>query len=373
MIKIVEVKTKKEQKRFLNFPLKMYKNNPYFVPPLYSSEKKIFNKNYTYNKTCSHVYFNAYKNGKMVGRISGIIQHVSNDIRGESRARFTRFDSINDKDVASALFNAVEAWAIENNMDTMCGPLGFSDMEREGLLIEGFDELATFEEQYNAPYYKDLIEYCGYSKEVDWIERKLYKPKCIDERIERVSKLMLKRYKLHVATAKNTKDFIKRYGDKFFDVMDTTYINLYQNVPFTEEMKKEMLEGFKLIVDLNHVSVIVDESDNVVCFALCFPSLASSLQKSSGKLTIPTLFRVLKAIKKPKILDLALIGVLPEYANKGISSYFIYVLQRMMIEDNIEYCETNLNLETNVNIINMWKNFDNVVHKRRRSFIKKIV
>lgn len=372
MVKIVEVKTKKEQKRFLNFPLKIYKKNPCFVPPLYGDEKKIFRKDYIYNDMCDHIYFNAYKDGVMVGRISGILQKVSNELRGEKRVRFTRFDSINDKEVAHALFDAVEAWAKEKGMDTICGPLGFSDMDREGLLIEGFEELSTFEEQYNAPYYKELIEDCGYDKEIDWIERKLFRPEKVDERIEKLSKLMLKRYNLKVVTTKSTKEFIARYADKFFEIIDVTYKDLYGTVPFTDAMKKEMVGNFNLIIDTKHVAVIVDENDNVVCFGLCFPSLSKAMQKSGGKLTIPALFRVLKAIKHPKILDLALIGVLPEYANKGISSYFIYELQRMMVRDNIEYCETNLNMEDNVNIINMWKNFDNVIHKRRRSFVKKI-
>lgn len=373
MVEIVEVKTKKEQKRFLHFPLRMYKNNPFFVPPLYGDEKKIFREDYIYNDMCEHVYFNAYKDGVMVGRISGIIQQVSNKLRNEKRVRFTRFDAINDKEVAHALFDAVEKWALKKGMDTICGPLGFSDMEREGMLIEGFDELSTFEEQYNADYYKELVEDCGYVKEIDWIERKLFRPKEIDERLERLSKLMLKRYKLHVAEAKNTKEFLKKYADKFFDILDETYADLYGTVPFTSAMKKEMIANFNLIIDLKHVAVIVDDADNVVCFGLCFPSLAKALQKSQGKLTPLALLRVLKAIKHPKILDLALIGVKPEYANKGIASYFIYEIQKMMIRDNIEYCETNLNMEDNIDIINMWKNFDNVVHKRRRSFVKRIV
>lgn len=372
MIEVIEVKSKKEQKEFLNFPLKLYKNNPYFVPPLYIDEKKIFKPDFIYNETCEHVYFNAYKNGKMVGRISGIIQNVSNKIRNEKRVRFTRFDSIDDIEVAKALFDRIENWAKAKNMDTICGPMGFSDMEREGLLIDGFNELSTFEEQYNYDYYQNLIESCGYQKEVDWVERKLFKPKEVDPRIEKLSKMMLKRYKLHLGEAKNTKDFLNKYADKFFDIMDKTYSTLYGTVPFTEAMKKEMMGNFNLIIDIKHVAVIVDENENVVCFGLCFPSLSKALQKSCGHLTLPAIIRVLKDIKKPKVLDLALIGVLPEYANKGIASYFIYELQKMMIEGNIEHCETNLNMEDNVNIINMWKNFDNVVHKRRRAFIKKI-
>ena len=161
MIEIREALTGREQRAFLNFPLKMYRDNPYFVPPLYSDEKKIFRHDYVYYDTCEAVYYNAYRDGVQVGRISGILQKASNEKTGEKRVRFTRFDSINDQEVASALFKAVEDWALQKGMDTVCGPLGFSDLEREGLLIEGFDQLATFEEQYNADYYGALIEACG--------------------------------------------------------------------------------------------------------------------------------------------------------------------------------------------------------------------
>ena len=150
---IREVRTKKEQKQFLEFPLKLYRDNPCFVPPLYGDEKKIFRKDYVYYDTCEAVYYNAYRDGRMVGRISGILQKVSNELRGEKRVRFTRFDTINDENVAKALFEAVENWALSRGMDTVCGPLGFSDLEREGLLVEGFEYLSTFEEQYNADYY----------------------------------------------------------------------------------------------------------------------------------------------------------------------------------------------------------------------------
>ena len=173
MIEVREVKTKKEQKEFLNFPLDLYDNNPYFVPPLYGDEKKIFKKNYMYLDQAEAIYFNAYKDNKIVGRISGIIQNAANEKNNEKRVRFTRFDSIDDQEVANALFSKVEAWAKEKGMDTVVGPLGFSDLEREGLLVEGFDQLSTFEEQYNYDYYPKLVENYGFVKEVDWLESKL--------------------------------------------------------------------------------------------------------------------------------------------------------------------------------------------------------
>ena len=373
MITVKAVKTKKEQKEFLDFPLKLYKNNPYYVPPLYSDEKKIFRSDYVYLDQSEAVYFNAYDDtGKIVGRISGILQRASNEKNNEKRVRFTRFDAVDDQRVADALFDAVEKWAKSKGMDTVCGPLGFSDLEREGLLIEGFNYLATFEEQYNYDYYQRLIENCGYAKEVDWVGFQLRAPKEQNDRLERLSGLMMKKYNLHIGPAKNTKDFIKRYADGFFEIIDSTYVDIYGTVPFTDGMKKMMIDNFKLIVNVKNVMVILDENDRIVCFGIFFPSIAKAVQKSGGHLTVPTLFRLLKAIKQPKVFDLGLIGVLPEYARKGISSLLIAKVIKSMREQNIEHAETNLNLETNSNIINQWKSFDTTQHKRHRCFIKKI-
>jgi len=372
MIEIREVKTKKEQKEFIELPLKMYKGNPYFVPPLYMDEKSLFKPNYVYNEQCDTVYYNAYKNGKIVGRISGILQKASNYKWNQKRVRFTRFDAIDDQEVANALFDKVFDWAKSKGMEEVVGPLGFSDLEREGLLIEGFDQLSTFEEQYNYPYYQKLIENYGFAKEVDWVERQLRAPKVIDERIERISSMMLKRNNLHFGEAKNTKEFLDKYADGFFEILDKTYENIYGTVPFTPGMKKMMIDNFKLIIDVKYVAVILDENDRVVCFGICFPSIAKAVQKSGGRLTIPAIFRLLRAIKHPKVIDLGLIGVLPEYEKRGITTAIISKVIKMLSSGKIEYAETNLNLEDNTNIINQWKNFDNVLHKRRRSFIKKV-
>lgn len=372
MVVIKEVKTRKEQREFLNFPLELYKSNPYFVPPLYGDEKKIFDPKYVYYDTCEAVYYNAYRDGVMVGRISGILQKASNDKTGEKRVRFTRFDTIDDAEVASALFGAVEDWARAKGMDTICGPLGFSDLEREGLLIEGFDQLATFEEQYNAEYYGKLIEGLGYEKEVDWTESKLTPPKEGIEELEKMADFIMKRYKLHFGPAKNTNDFLRRYADDIFDLIDRTYAHLYGTVPLTEGTKKMLLDNFKLVIDVKYVAVILDENDRVICFGICMPSLAKAVQKSGGRLTPAALVRVLRAIKKPNIIDLALVGVDPEYANRGVSAAFSAPLMRMLQQDGVEYAETNLNLETNYAIQNQWKRFDAIQHKRRRSYVKKL-
>ena len=373
MIEVKEALTKKQQKEFLEFPLKMYKGNPCFVPPLYGDEKKIFRPDYVYYDTCEAVYFNAYDNGKIVGRISGILQKVSNEKRGERRVRFTRFDAINDEKVAKALFDAVENWAISKGMDTVCGPLGFSDLEREGLLVDGFDQLSTFEEQYNADYYGALIESCGYEKEVDWVESKIYPPKERDAELDKMSDFVLKRYGLRFGDAKNTNDFLKKYQDGFFELLDVAYSDIYGTVPFTENMKKMMIANFKLIIDMRFVTVILDKNDQVVCLGICFPSIAKAVQKSNGKLTPAALVRLLKDIKKPRIIDFGLIAVAPDYLNKGVSTILIPKIYDMLKTEGVEYAETNLNLEDNHAIRNMWKRFDAVEHKKRRSYVKKLI
>ncbi len=372
MIEIKEVKNRKQIKEFVNFPLRLYKGNPYFVPPLYADEMALFKKESVYDDQAESVFYIAEKDGKTVGRIHGILQHASNKKWNQKRVRFTRFDSIDDQEVANALFEKVENWAREKGMDTVVGPLGFSDLDREGLLIEGFDQLATFEEQYNYPYYQRLIENLGYEKEVDWEERKLYAPKEPDERLLRVSKRMMEKYGLRFGEAKNTSEFLKKYADKFFEILDETYVDIYQTVPFTDKMKKSLISSFKLIVNVKNVSVILDKDDNVVCFGLCFPSIAKAVQKSGGRLTPITLAKCLYAIKNPKVIDLALIGVLPEYKRKGVASVFIGRLLEMLSAGDIEYAETNLNLETNHAILNQWKSFDCVQHKRRRAYTKKL-
>lgn len=333
-VTVFEVKTRKQQKQFVNFPLELYKNNPYFVPPLYADEMDVFKPNYMYYDTSVAIYFLAAdETGKIVGRISGILQKAANEKWQQKRVRFTRFDSIDNQQVADALFAAVENWAKQQGMEEVVGPLGFSDFEREGLLIDGFDYLSTFEEQYNYPYYQRLIENCGYAKDVDWLEHRLLKMKPEEqERYERITAKMMKKYNLHFDNSKSTGEFISKYADKFFALVDETYSQIYGTVPFTDNMKKALIANFKLIVDVRFVCAILDENENIVAFGLCFPAIGEALQKSGGKLTLPAIARVLKAVKHPKVLDLGLIGVVDEYKNKGIASVLIYTVAKY-IED----------------------------------------
>lgn len=372
MIEVIEVRTKKQQREFLNFPLVLYKNEPNFCPPLYGDEKKIFRADYVYYDQSEAVYYNAYKDGVMVGRISGILQRAHNKKTGEKRIRFTRFDSVNDQNAADALFEAVENWARSKGMDTVCGPLGFSDLEREGLLTKGFDQMSTFEEQYNFEYYQTLIENRGYAKEAVWNESRVYAPDTHDERLEKLAEVIMRRYKLHYGRSKNVNDFINKYGDAFFELLDKSYVDVYGTVPFTDGMKKMLMENFKLIVDLRHVCIVLNEENRPVCLGLCFPSISKAVRRSNGRLTPAALIRLLKAIKKPKVIDFGLIGVDPEYANRGIGALVAVPIMNILENDGIEYAETNLNLVDNAQIQNLWGRFNRVIHKERCSYVKKI-
>lgn len=374
MITIRKVLTKKDRKEFVKFPLRLYKNNPYFVPPIYMDELNIFTDKNAYLKTCDQVFFLAEKDGKTVGRIQGIVQKAYNEIQGEKRIRFSRFDAIDDKEVSKALFGALENYAKENGYDTVCGPLGYSDLEREGLLIEGFEELSTYEEQYNYDYYQSHIESLGYEKEIDWVEYQVMLPDEPNEKLKRVSEHALRLSNLHLAdfSGMSNAEIIEKYKDGIFYCIDECYKHLYGTVPFDSEAMEQVVEGFKLVVNKKLLVVVLDQDENVVAFALALPSLSKALQKSGGRLTIPAIIRLIKAIKNPEIIDMALIGVLPKYQSKGVNAVALQTLVEIIKNGNIKYCETNLNLETNHQVQSQWKYFKVRQHKRRRAFIKKL-
>ncbi|MBQ8140874.1 MAG: hypothetical protein IJ038_04165 [Clostridia bacterium] len=373
-VTVIKVETGAQRREFVNFPLRLYRDSPYFVPPLYSDEMKIFTDKNAYSDTCESAFFLARREGRTVGRIQGIIQRQSNELHGERRLRFSRFDSINDEEAARALFDALEAWGLEKGLDTVCGPLGYSDLEREGLLIEGFDKLSTFEEQYNYEYYAKLIEKCGYQKEIDWLEFRLRAPKEKNIMLARVAERALELSKLHVvdSDALSKKEYIARYKDGFFECLDLCYGKLYGTVPFTESMKEQLVEQFMLVINKKYLIIICDENERVVSFALCIPGIGEALQKSGGRLTPSALLKLLRAVKKPRTVDLALVAVLPEYQSAGINAVMLQKMTEYLESGEIDYFETNLNLETNTQVMAQWKYFDSEQHKRRRAYVKKI-
>lgn len=372
MVTIREVTSKKDIKEFIEFPLRLYKKCDLYVPLLYSDEKKMLKANRD-TEISNTVFFLAEKDRKTVGRIQGIIQKQYNSLHGCAQIRFTRFDAINDQEVSCALFSAVEAWGREHGMTEIVGPLGFSDLDREGLLIEGFDEHQTFEEQYNYDYYPTLCEAFGFTKDIDWLEFELRSPEKKNEMLTRVAERTLELNHLHLAD--NTipkKEYIKKYRDGFFECLDECYSKLYGTVPITREMQDEIISQFMLIVNKKYLVFICDENERVVAFGLCWPSVADAVKKSGGRLTPLTLLKLLYSVSHPKIIDLALIAVLPEYQNAGLNAVILHSLLGMLEDGNVKKCETNLNLETNTAVISQWKHFSSRHHKRRRCYKKQI-
>ena len=373
MVTVREVKTKRDIKEFIEFPLRMYKGVSQFVPPLYSDEKKMIMAGGKPDISES-VFFLAEREGKTVGRIQGILHRQYNELNNTKRIRFTRFDSINDTEVSGALFSALLDWGRARGMNELCGPLGYSDLDREGLLVEGFGEESTFEEQYNYEYYGALCEAAGLEKEVDWLEFELTAPDKPNEMLKRVSDRVLQMNKLHVAKTEgiSKKDYINKYKDGFFACLDECYSKLYGTVPISKEMQDELVEQFVLLINKEFLYIICDESERVVAFGLCFPNIGGAVKKSGGRLTLPTLLRILKAVKNPHTIDLGLVAVLPEYQNTGINAAIVQGLVGMLTSGKCQKCETNLNLETNTAVIAQWKYFNARQHKRRRSYLKSI-
>ena len=372
MLLIKEVRTSRDVKEFIEFPLRLYKKCPYFVPPLYGDEKKLLLSNGS-SDIADSVFFLAEKDGKTVGRIQGIIQKQYNEIHNTAQVRFTRFDCVDDEEVAKALFVAVEKWGSERKMKEICGPLGFSDLDREGLLVEGFEEDSTFEEQYNYEYYAKLIESAGFVGDVDWVEYELRMPKVRNEMLTRVVNRTLELHKLHVAdTSISKKEYIQKYRDGFFECLDLCYRDLYGTVPISKEAQDELVNQFMMILNKEYLVIICDANDRVVGFGLCFPSIGNAVKKSGGRLTPLALIKLLRAAKNPKVIDLGLVAILPEYQNAGINAVIINAMLEVLSRGKVEKCETNLNLESNTAVRAQWKYFDSRQHKRRRSYKKQL-
>jgi len=374
MVKIIEVKTKKQQKAFTMFPLKLYKNCEYYVPPFLCDERVIFDKEKNANLDRSEVvFFLAYnEKDEVVGRIGGILHHTANEINNQKYLRFTRVDFIEDFEVAKALFEAVENWAKEKGMEYVHGPLGFNDFEREGLLVEGFDQLATFVENYNYPYYKDYIEKLGYTKDVDWLEYKVYVPDSVDPRISKIAKMAEEKYHLHEISIKNKSKIIEKYKNEIFGLLDECYGSLYGFVPITKKLQEQLVGTFKLVVNKRYLCLVANEKEELVGLGLLFPEIAKGMRKARGKIVTPKVVSLLKELTHPKVVDMVFFAVKPNYRTKGVTSFIFNKILNNLIEDKVEYAESTLQLETNIRIQNQFDAYEREQHKRRRCYIKKI-
>lgn len=373
---IKKVSSKKELKTFIRFNYELYKGNPYSVPDLYDDMLNTFSskKNAAF-EFCEAEYFLAYKDNKVVGRVAAIINNRANQTWDKKEVRFGWIDFIDDEEVSSALLKAVEDWGKQKGMDTITGPLGFTDMDAEGMLIEGFDQLGTMATIYNYPYYPQHMEKLGFEKDADWVEFKLMVPDQLPEKFVRISEIILQKYKLKIKklTRKEIKE--KHYGQKIFDLINEAYAPLYGFSKMTQGQIDQYVKTYLPLLDLRMVSIVETEDGELVAAGISMASLSKALQKAKGRMLPFGWFYLLKAlfIKRPKVLDLLLVGVKPEYQSKGVNALLFYDLVPTFKKMGFVYGESNPELEENKKVQAQWSAFESVQHKRRRAFKKAIL
>lgn len=373
---IKKVSSKKELKTFIRFNYELYKGNPYSVPDLYDDMLNTFSskKNAAF-EFCEAEYFLAYKENKVVGRVAAIINNRANQTWDKKEVRFGWIDFIDDEEVSSALLKAVEDWGKQKGMDTITGPLGFTDMDAEGMLIEGFDQLGTMATIYNYPYYPQHMEKLGFEKDADWVEFKLYVPDQLPEKFVRISEIILQKYKLKIKklTRKEIKE--KHYGQKIFDLINEAYAPLYGFSKMTQGQIDQYVNTYLPLLDLRMVSIVETEDGELVAAGISMASFSKALQKAKGRILPFGWFYLLKAlfIKRPKVLDLLLVGVKPEYQSKGVNALLFYDLVPTFKKMGFVYGESNPELEENKKVQAQWSAFESVQHKRRRAFKKAIL
>ena len=369
-VEIHEVISRGELKDFIRFPLDLYKKNPYYVPQLSGDELNTLrrDKNAAFDH-CQARYWMAYKDGRPVGRIAGILNRLHIQTWNQHYLRFGWVDFIDDPEVSSALFNRVENWAAELEMKAVHGPLGFTDMDREAMLVEGFDEPGTLAAIYNYPYYPVHLERMGYIKDVDWIEYQIQVPDQKMEKLDAISELVQKRYGLHLANVKNKKELVP-YIPRIFDLLNTAYHPLYGVVALTPRQIEQYVDQYFGFIYPDFVPIVVDEQDQLVAFAITMPSLTRALQKARGDLLPFGFIHLLRALRKNDRGDLYLVAVQPEYQGKGVNSILMSRLLQVFHKYGIRQAESNPELETNVLVQGQWKYFETRQHKRRRVYIK---
>lgn len=374
MIEIKEVKSKNDLRQFAKYPIELYKNCPYYVPSLRSDEINTFNpkKNFSLKgNECKG--FLCYKDGRLVGRIAGLINRKDNELTGKKLIRFSRLDCINDIEVFRALFSAVENFGKEYGMDTIHGPWGFNDTDREGMLTYGFDRKSTYATNYYYPYFAEKMRELGFSDESKWVEREFVIPEMPYERVTSLCEKLKKRLNVFDAFDKYPiKKIVKLYGDEFFNTMNDAYSKLDGYVPIVGDAQKNVLKQFATIINPRYASMLIDKNGKVAAFGIVLPSIADPLIKHRGKLFPTGFIGVLKAIKKPKELEMALIGERSEYKNTGINSILMTRIMNNVISDGILHIESNPMLETNYNIQSNWKFAENSIIKRRQTYVKNI-
>ncbi len=374
-VTVCEVTTKKLLKKFVDFPNKLYRDVPQFVPAFFSDDMADWDK----KKNPAFAYSEArcwlaYRQGEIVGRIGAILSHASNEKWGTKRMRFTQVDFIDDPAVSEALFAAVETWAAERGCNQVHGPLGFCDMDREGMLVEGFDKRSMFITYYNHPYYNDHLTRLGYRKDTDWIEYRVDVPSLDDPhvaKLHRIAEHVKKSRGLHIAKVR-TRFHYKPYIKQVFDLANAAYAPLYGMVPLNEQQVIKYANKFIPLLDPRYTCFVLDKHEKVVAFGVSAPSMAAAMQKNRGHMAPFGWVHLLKALAKNNALDMFLIAVRPDLQGAGINAIILDHLIQNANASGIEYAETGPQLETNSKILAQWKMFSKDQHKRRRCYVKDI-
>lgn len=373
MVEIKKIsKEKGDLKKFIKFQNDLYKGNDCYVPSLLMDEIATLDpeKNPAFD-FCEADYFMAYKDGRPVGRIAAIINKQVNESSDMKAARFGFVDFIDDPEVSEGLLKAVEDWAREKGMEKVIGPLSFTDLDKEGCLIEGFDELGTMATIYNYPYYASHFERLGYEKESDWVEFLMEVPEGIPEKHKRIAEIVKKKFNLKVKKFSSRKKIKDKYGRAIFNLVNDAYKDLYQFSRLTERQIDKYIEDYINLLDLDLVTLITDADDELIGIGISMPSMSRALQKSGGKFFPFGWYHLLKGLKgKNDRVDLLLVGVKPEYQAKGVNALLFVDLIPQYIKHGFKYAESNPEMETNSKVQNQWEAFSPRQHKRRRSFVK---
>ncbi len=374
-LEIRKIGTKCELKKFIQFANDLYADCPYYCPPLFFDEMNCFDpKHNPALEVSEYQLWMAYRDNKPVGRIAGIINRKANEKWGYKHARFGWFDFIDDLEVSKALLDTVAAWGKERGMDAINGPVGFTDFDHEGLLLEGYEYLAPMASLYNYPYYVRHFEAYGLTKEADWIELQVYPPKTVPERLDRIANIVKERSHVRVDKVKNSRELVRKYGIEYMDVIDEAYQKLYNFQPMTIAQKNYYKNMYFPILNFDFVTIVVNEKDEIVGVGLGMPDISNALRKCGGKLFPFGWYHILKALKAKQIdtFNLLLIAVRPDYQNTGVNALFFQDQIPLMTKYGMKCLETTSILETNTKNIANFTQFDHKQHKRRRAYIKTI-
>lgn len=369
-IEIREVKTRRDLKKFIRFPYALYKKNEYWIPPLFQSELETLTpeKNPAF-EYCEAKYWLAFKDGKVVGRVAGIINHKFVEKWGQNLGGFSRLDFVENEAVTGALLKTVEDWVKSKGLSGIHGPVGFTNFDQQGMLVEGFAELPTIASTYNFEYYPQHLERRGYEKEIDYLEFDVKVPDSVPEKAERLANIVMKKQKLKLVHAKSRKELLP-YAKQIFDVINVTYSGLFASVEYSEKLVDLYIKKYFSFILPEYVTIVMDENERVIGFQITMPSLSRAFQKAGGRLFPIGFIHILRAMKNPKYLDLYLVGVLPEYQNKGVNAIFMSEMTKLAIRNGIISAETNSEMEDNKKVQDFWEYYESRQHKRKRVYLK---